>query len=122
MNTRITIPFLFTTLLCCGVFSQARAQTPAVVDSLQKVLSTKINHRQRANTYNLLAEQYQRSDSSKVVSFTTQALRWAKQDNYIRGICQAYYYQGYNYTRLGHFLEAEQLYFKLLGFVKTLKF
>ncbi|EAY28306.1 serine/threonine protein kinases, putative [Microscilla marina ATCC 23134] len=112
---------MLTKLLYYGAFSQAQAQTPAIVDSLQKMLTTSINHQQRADTYNLLAAQYHRTDSLKVASFTAEALRWAKRDNYVRGICQAYYYQGYNYTRLGHFLQAEQVYNKMIPLAQAAK-
>lgn len=75
------------------VANYAFAQNSHTIDSLQKVLKTKVSDQEKVNTYNLIASQY--IDSSQVAHYTLQAIRLAESINYDQGIADAWYIAGF---------------------------
>ena len=101
-------------ILCLLTASQAFAQNPRTVDSLQKALKTELSDRQTVDTYNLIAKEYRYMDSAQVVRYAYQAIKLAKKIDYVPGIADAWYYIGFVNLIKGKQAKAKQVFQKVL--------
>lgn len=69
-----------------------------------------INNKQKADVYNLLADQYSFSDSTQVAHYVTLAIKLAKKSNYPEAIANAWYQLGWITMMEGHYIQALKLY------------
>ncbi|WP_198145100.1 tetratricopeptide repeat protein [Microscilla marina] len=97
-----------------GMYCYAFAQQKARVDSLKKVLATKLSHKQRVDTYNQLARNLQKSDTTQAALYYTKAVRLATQHAYAKGLANAHYLKGWAHLAKQRYTQAEILMNKAL--------
>ncbi|WP_299458657.1 tetratricopeptide repeat-containing sensor histidine kinase [uncultured Microscilla sp.] len=107
MYTYDSLKLAFLSLWLFGSFSTL-AQNKAKVDSLQKALNTDVSAKEKVDIYNLLAKEYNRSDSAKVAQYTKQAIALAQANNYSIGMIDAWYQLGLVAMLKGHATVARQ--------------
>lgn len=103
-------PFYLSIIFGCLLSFITYGQTSQTVDSLQKMLGTPLSHKQKVDTYNLLAEEYCYTDSTKVVLYTSKAIALAQKINYKQGTVDAYYWLGWTKLIKGNYAEAMLLF------------
>ncbi|WP_025665489.1 tetratricopeptide repeat protein [Aquimarina megaterium] len=83
-KTTLTIFFF---LIVFNVFGQNQVK----IDSLLQELKTKVSDKEKVDVYNLLADQYTSTDSTKTFNYANQAINLAQQIKYTEGVADAYY-------------------------------
>ncbi len=80
---------IYTLLLAIGTLYTLQAQHNPMIDSLEIVLDTITDEKQRVNTLNELAQEYNTSDSAMTAKYTSEAITLAQKIGYKSGEAHA---------------------------------
>jgi len=99
-----------------------KGQSQTKIDSLSKILKSDISDSVKVVVWNLMADEYDGSDSAKTAFYVDKVITLAREINYYEAISNAYYHLSWALIRTGHYYQAEEVCKKARTLADSLNF